>query len=85
MNSNVVKYEPSKALYVDDKDPLKFYHAIIHFSISALAANGTIFFEVNEAFGNDVARLLEKNNYHKIQLRKDINSKDRFVYGTKAR
>jgi release factor glutamine methyltransferase len=84
MNTNVIKHEPAKALFVTDNDPLIFYSRIIEFGKEALAANGAIFFEINEAFGMEVAKLLEKGNFHKIEAVKDINNKDRFVYGIKA-
>jgi release factor glutamine methyltransferase len=84
MNANVIEYEPAKALFVPDNDPLKFYNCIAVFSNEALADNGALFFEINEAFASEVTKLLEKNNFHKIELVKDINGKDRFVYGLKA-
>ena len=84
MNTNVIDHEPAKALFVEDSDPLIFYYQILEFSKSALLGNGAIFFEINEAFGSEVAKLLEKNNFYKIEVVKDINGKDRFVYGVKA-
>lgn len=83
MNANVIEHEPKKALFVPDSDPLKFYNPIVELAKDALSANGALFFEVNEAFGKDVVKLLEKSNFHKIALVKDINGKDRFVYGLK--
>lgn len=83
MQINVVKHEPAKALFVTDNDPLIFYHCIVDFSKEALVANGAVFFEVNEMFGLEVAKLLEKSDFHKIEVVKDINGKDRFVYGVK--
>ena len=85
MNKNVINHEPAKALFVTDSDPLIFYNCIVKFSKEALSSNGAIFFEVNEAFAEDVAKLLETSNFHKIEVVKDINSKDRFVYGVLAR
>ena len=84
MNTNVVDHEPAKALFVDDDDPLKFYQRIIEFCQEALTANGTLFFEINEAFGTEVIKLLETGNFKKTKLVKDINDKDRFVYGIKT-
>jgi release factor glutamine methyltransferase len=83
MNSNVIDHEPEKALFVPDNDPLLFYKQIIELTDETLAKNGSVFFEINEAFGKEVAQLLEKRNFYKIELVKDINSKDRFVYGIK--
>jgi len=85
MNANVIEHEPSKALFVPDNDPLKFYDRIAKFGKAALSASGTLFFEVNEVFAREVAKLLEMSNFHKIEVVKDINGKDRFVYGVAAR
>lgn len=84
MNSNVIDHEPEKALFVPDNDPLLFYKQIIELTDETLAKSGSVFFEINEAFGKEVSQLLEKRNFHKIELMKDINSKDRFVYGIKS-
>jgi release factor glutamine methyltransferase len=84
MNINVIDYEPAKALFVSDEDPLIFYDRIINFSKEALLTNGLLFFEVNEAFAKEVARTLEDCDFEKIEVVKDINNKDRFVYGVKG-
>ena len=84
MQINVVKHEPAKALYVTDGDPLIFYRQIIEFSVAALSTNGKLYFEINEAFGAEVCELLEKSDFHEINLIKDINDKDRFVYAVIA-
>jgi len=84
MSANVVEYEPVKALFVPDSDPLKFYKCIAEFAKESLSAKGAIFLEVNEAFANDVAKLLEAGDFHRIEILKDINGKDRFVYGLKG-
>jgi release factor glutamine methyltransferase len=84
MNTNVIDYEPAKALFVSDDDPLIFYYRIVEFGKEALLPNGIIFFEVNEAFAKEVAGILEESDFHKIEVVKDINNKDRFVYGIKC-
>lgn len=83
MKKNVLKYEPHKALFVPDSDPLIFFRAILEFAKSKLQSGGNIFFEINERFGKQMIQLLEKFNYHHIILRKDINNKDRMIKGTK--
>jgi len=84
MNANVVNHEPVKALFVPDNDPLLFYKQIIELADDALTAGGAIFFEINEVFGKEVAQLFENRNFNNVVLAKDINGKDRFVYGVKA-
>ncbi len=83
MNINVIDHEPEKALFVSDNDPLIFYKCITEYCIEGLRKGGGLFYEVNESFANDVAELLAKNNFKQIEVVKDINNKDRFVYGIK--
>ena len=84
MNSNVIDHEPSKALFVPDDDPLLFYNKILEITEKTLTSSGLLFFEINEAFGKEIIQLFENNGFRDIVLVKDINNRDRFVYGVKA-
>ncbi len=79
MNDNVLKYEPHLALFVEDKNPLQFYNAISSFGLTHLTNGGKLFFEINEAFGKEVVALLSEKGYRNIELRKDLQGKDRMV------
>jgi release factor glutamine methyltransferase len=83
MKNNVLKYEPGKALFVEDSDPLLFYKKIIDFSDTHLIKNGSIYFEINENMGNEIYNLLESKNFNSIELRKDLYGKDRMVRAKK--
>ena len=83
MKENVLKYEPHEALFVTDKNPLLFYHAIFYFAGEKLVAGGRIYLEINEKFGQDVFQLLTKNGYQLVKIHQDIFTKDRFVSGVK--
>jgi len=83
MSRNVLDYEPSQALFVSDDDPLIFYNTIIKFSQSHLKPSGKIYFEINEAFGEKMIRLLEDNGFLGIVLKKDVNGRDRMIRGGK--
>lgn len=83
MKNNVLKYEPGKALFVEDSDPLLFYKNILDFSNSHLVINGSIYFEINENMGNEIYNLLESKNFNSIELRKDLYGKDRMVRAKK--
>lgn len=82
MERNVLNYEPYLALFVPNHDPLLFYDAIIQKSVYLLKANGEIYFEINEAYGNEVKELLDNNNFES-NIIKDINGKDRIAFGKK--
>ena len=84
MRSNVLDFEPGKALFVPDKDPLRFYRAILNLSIEKLTSGGMIYFEINEAMGDAMYDLLEKFRFAEIRIIKDINGKDRFAAGRKT-
>jgi release factor glutamine methyltransferase len=79
MQENVVNFEPHSALFVPDNDPLKFYRALIAFGKQHLKDGGWQFWEINESYGDECIALLREHNFINIELRKDINGKDRMV------
>lgn len=83
MKNNVVGFEPHKALFVPDRDPLKYYRAILGLSDHILIAGGNVYFEINEAMGKQVSDLLELHKFSEIMIIKDINGKDRIAKGKK--
>jgi release factor glutamine methyltransferase len=83
MNKNVLAFEPQKALFVPDSDPLVFYTGILKRSAGLLDPQGKIYFEINEALGEQMVRLLESYGFTGIHLIKDINGKDRIIKGTR--
>jgi len=84
MQKNVLQYEPHLALFVDDEDALKFYKAIAKFGLKHLNNDGHLFFEINETVGNEVIELLKQFDYSNIELRKDLQGKDRMIKAKKA-
>jgi len=81
MNKNVLAFEPHKALFVPDSDPLVFYKRILKKSAGFLDATGKIYFEINEAMAEPMVRLLESYSFSGIEIVKDINGKDRIIKG----
>jgi release factor glutamine methyltransferase len=82
IQKNVLKYEPHIALFVEDEDALKFYKAISEFGLAHLNKNGKLFFEINEMMGKQVCELLTQYGYSNIQLKKDLQEKERMVKAT---
>lgn len=74
MRDNVLKWEPSLALFVPDDDPLKFYKAIAVWASALLKPHGVLWMEVNEALAAETAALFPGS-----EVFKDFNDKDRFV------
>ena len=79
MHQNVIDYEPHNALFVEDSNPLIFYEKIALIASKNLNSNGLLFFEINEKFGDQIIDLLSKLNFVDIELKKDINGRDRII------
>jgi release factor glutamine methyltransferase len=83
MQKNVLDFEPHKALFVDDSDPLVYYRAILRKADTILSAGGKIYFEINEAMGESMTMLIRSFGYPNIKLISDINGKDRIIKAIK--
>ena len=79
MHDNVVQYEPNQALFVSDNNPLLFYKKIGDLASKSLNCGGKLFFEVNENFGNNIIEILTEIGFVDIELKKDINDRDRMI------
>lgn len=79
MHANVLAFEPHTALFVPDDDALLFYKKIADFALQHLNTHGLLFFEINEALGKEVFELLVSKGFKDIELRKDLQGKDRMV------
>jgi release factor glutamine methyltransferase len=82
MHDNVIKFEPDLALFVPDEDPLVFYTALAKFSQVHLRPEGSIYVEINEAFGEQVVNLFTETGFRNVLLKKDMQGKDRMVRAT---
>ena len=83
MNRNVLNHEPQNALFVTDEKPLVFYEEIAEFAKKYLIKKGKLFFEINEYLGNEMCNLLKNKGFTEIELRQDINGKNRMISCTK--
>ncbi|WP_412985446.1 peptide chain release factor N(5)-glutamine methyltransferase [Pontimicrobium sp. IMCC45349] len=83
MHDNVLKHEPHLALFVEDDNALVFYRVIAELSQKLLKENGLLFFEINEYLGVQMKQLLSENKFQDIELRQDINQKDRMTKAVK--
>lgn len=79
MHENVLEFEPHLALFVSNEDPLIFYKAIADLAKSKLKRNGVIYFEIHEDLGSSVQHLLESKNFRHVELKKDLQGKDRMI------
>jgi len=82
MHPNVVHHEPHLALFVPDNDACLFYSKIIDWAKEYLNFGGLVAFEVHENYANDISELLLKSGF-KQEIVKDLQDKERFVFGTR--
>ena len=81
LETHVIAFEPNEALFVTNQDPLEFYKAILEFAEHHLLRGGMIFFETHEKYAEGVVQLLEENEFEQVQIKKDLQGKDRIVSG----
>jgi len=79
MHENVLIHEPHTALFVSDENPLIFYKAIADFALSNLNPNGYLFFEINEYLWEETLQILIDKRFKNIELKKDMQGKDRMI------
>ncbi|MDQ8051992.1 MAG: peptide chain release factor N(5)-glutamine methyltransferase [Pedobacter sp.] len=84
MHHNVLQHEPALALFVSNEDPLIFYRKIADLAIKYLTKGGLLFFEINEYLGEETVDLLKSKGLKNIELKKDMQGKDRMVCAIKS-
>lgn len=79
MEANVLDWEPSLALFVPDGDPLLFYRKIAQLGCDMLKEGGSLYFEINRAYGEETILMLKELGYARIELKKDSWGNDRMI------
>lgn len=79
MHNNVLKWEPHKALFVSDNDPLIFYRNILEFAKTHLKDNGEVWFEINEYLGKEMSDLCHELGFSNVKIHKDFRDRDRVM------
>ena len=79
MEANVLDWEPEKALFVPDDDPLRFYRQILALTKKQLNPNGQIWFEINERMGEEMLSLCRQIGFSNAEVLEDFAGKSRFV------
>lgn len=78
MHKNILEYEPYIALFAG-VDPIIFYKSIADLALTKLKKNGKLYFEINENMAPLIVQMLDDKRFLNIQLKKDLNSKDRMI------
>jgi release factor glutamine methyltransferase len=79
MKLNVLNYEPDRALFVTDNDPLVFYRHIAHFCKIHLQPGGSVYCEVNQYLANETVKLFEELLTRDVELKRDVFGNNRFI------
>lgn len=83
MEANVLDWEPHTALFVPDYDPLLFYRRIAQLGMDMLVMGGTLYFEINRAYGTETIAMLQTLGYENIIIRKDRFNNERMIKATR--
>ena len=81
MEAQVLDYEPARALFVPDDDPLLFYRALVSLALRALRPDGWLLLEVNRAYAEQTAELLRQAGMVDVEVRCDAFGNPRMVGG----
>ncbi|NDV46391.1 peptide chain release factor N(5)-glutamine methyltransferase [Paludibacter sp. 221] len=79
MSANVLKHEPSLALFVPNDNSLLFYQKIAVFATKHLNNDGKLYFEIHHDSGEKTIELLKKEGFKDIEIRKDLSGNDRMT------
>ena len=79
MEANVLDWEPEMALFVPDNDPLRFYRQILALAKNQLNPDGQIWFEINEAKGEEMVQLCREMGFAEARVFEDFLGKERFL------
>ncbi|NER17626.1 peptide chain release factor N(5)-glutamine methyltransferase [Spongiivirga citrea] len=79
MQKNVLQFEPDKALFVSDDDPLIFYKKIAELAFNSLSTNGKLYFEINEYLSEETKEVCEAAGFIKVTVKNDIFGKPRMI------
>ena len=81
MDSNVVDYEPDRALFVPDSDALLFYRRLLELAKENEKNSPVhVAFEIHEDFGEQMIELCASFGFKEVNLLQDLQGKDRMIF-----
>ncbi len=83
MDARVVDFEPAKALFVPDTDPMLFYRAIAAYAGTALVPGGSLYLEINERFPEETRTVLRDAGFEDIDIIRDFRGRYRYATARK--
>ena len=79
MEEHVLGHEPACALFVPNRDPLRFYTPIIRYAAKTLRPGGALYFELNPLTAELVAAEARQAGFADVSLIEDSYGKVRFA------
>lgn len=79
MANNVLQNEPHLALFVPDDNPIMYYNTIAEIATKRLNQNGLLYFEIHEQKGSEILKMLKDKGFTSVELKQDLQGKDRMV------
>ena len=79
LKQGVLDFEPARALFVPNEDPLCFYRALARLGQHHLSEQGELYVEINARFGAETVALFEEEGYRKVTLLHDLYQQERFI------
>lgn len=83
MAALVVDHEPALALFVPEEDPMQFYTAIAQYAAGMGRPGMLVLVEIHEDLAQAVANCFAEAGLTEIEIRKDLQGKDRMVKALK--
>ncbi|MGB2413674.1 MAG: peptide chain release factor N(5)-glutamine methyltransferase [Schleiferiaceae bacterium] len=81
MDSNVVDYEPDRALFVPNSDALLFYRRLLELAKENKKDSPVhVAFEIHEDFGEQMIELCASFGFKEVNLLQDLQGKDRMIF-----
>ena len=79
MDAHVLNFEPHRALFVPDSEPIVFYRRIALLAREKLSPGGGLYFEIHDRMGKSIVEMLHRIGFVAVQLHPDIHGKQRIV------
>lgn len=83
MKENVLAFEPHLALFVENDDALLFYRSIADKALVYLKKGAYLFFELNEYYAEETAKLMVHLGYTEVEIKEDLQGKKRMLRARK--
>lgn len=84
MPKNVLDFEPARALFVPDDDPMLFYKEIANKAMQVLRTKGRVYFEIHEEQAENITSVLLQAGFSDVEIFTDLHGKQRLARASKS-